>query len=289
MTPAQIAANQRNAQLSTGPRTAAGKAASSRNASFHGLRAANPTTLAEVVLAHEDSAEFEHRLSFYKERFSTTDPDRVFLVEQLVAAQWRLARVQRLQRLYMDYLAAGSPEISTNEPTPDQRILQHMLDRGQDPLITLFRYETTFDRRSWRLRRALDQPVSDTGYQALLSASTAPPMHICNNLPSTSSATEQIARTNPIEPESKPATPVATEPPKAPAKDYTAMASRMSDLNLSEMIADLRHINAANPKPTQARDAYERELIQMGPASRAEFLAACLAEQKARKTIGAAA
>jgi hypothetical protein len=278
MTSAQLAANQRNAQLSTGPRTAAGKLASSRNAVSHGLRSTSATTLAEVVLAHEDSAEFESRLHFYKDHFTATDPDRAFLVEQLVAAQWRLARVQRLQRLYTDHLVAGNPEISTNEPTPDELILKHMVERGHDVLVTLYRYETTFDRRSWRLRRALAQPAAyDAQYQAMLSASTAPPIYVCNNLPSEpETANQETAQTNPIPP-----TPEAAKP------DHAAMASRMSDLNLSEMIADLRHINAA--KPTQARDDYERELIVMGPARRAEFLAACLAEQKARKSKSAAA
>jgi hypothetical protein len=38
-TPAQIEANRRNARKSTGPKTAAGKAASSRNALTHGLTA----------------------------------------------------------------------------------------------------------------------------------------------------------------------------------------------------------------------------------------------------------
>jgi hypothetical protein len=38
-TPAQIEANRRNARKSTGPKTAAGKAASSRNAVIHGLTA----------------------------------------------------------------------------------------------------------------------------------------------------------------------------------------------------------------------------------------------------------
>ena len=38
-TPAQIEANRRNARKSTGPKTAAGKAASSRNALTHGMTA----------------------------------------------------------------------------------------------------------------------------------------------------------------------------------------------------------------------------------------------------------
>ena len=51
--PAQITANQLNAQLSTGPRTEEGKAAISANALQHGL------TAAFTVLAHEDQDQFD--------------------------------------------------------------------------------------------------------------------------------------------------------------------------------------------------------------------------------------
>lgn len=52
----QAESNRRNAEKSTGPRTAEGKAASRRNALKHGL------TGAGVVLPHEDAAEVERRL-----------------------------------------------------------------------------------------------------------------------------------------------------------------------------------------------------------------------------------
>ena len=50
---AQIRANRLNAQKSTGPRTAEGKAAASQNAAKHGLLAE------QVVIKGEDPAEFE--------------------------------------------------------------------------------------------------------------------------------------------------------------------------------------------------------------------------------------
>ena len=50
-TPAQLAANRRNAQRSTGPKTPAGKARSARNALRHGL----PSP--EVVVAPDDGPE----------------------------------------------------------------------------------------------------------------------------------------------------------------------------------------------------------------------------------------
>ena len=52
-TTAQLLANQQNAALSTGPRTPDGKAASSPNATKHGLSSAFR------VLAHEDQEEFD--------------------------------------------------------------------------------------------------------------------------------------------------------------------------------------------------------------------------------------
>lgn len=52
-TPAQIDANRRNAQRSTGPRTAQGKAASSRNATTFGLFSKH------LLLPDEDPAELD--------------------------------------------------------------------------------------------------------------------------------------------------------------------------------------------------------------------------------------
>lgn len=52
-TDAQVRANRTNAQRSTGPRTAAGKAASRLNALKHGVLAKH------VVLPNEDAEEFD--------------------------------------------------------------------------------------------------------------------------------------------------------------------------------------------------------------------------------------
>ena len=61
--PAQILANRQNAARSTGPKTPEGKAASSRNATRHGL------TGVFHVLPHEDPAEFEQLAAAVRDEF----------------------------------------------------------------------------------------------------------------------------------------------------------------------------------------------------------------------------
>ena len=67
----QIAANRANAQKSTGPRTAEGKARSSQNAVKHGL-----TAKEGPVLPGEDPAEFETFVEALFEDIDTVRRDR---------------------------------------------------------------------------------------------------------------------------------------------------------------------------------------------------------------------
>ena len=86
-TEAQINANRENAKKSTGPRTAEGKAASSRNGLKHGLCAD------KHILPGEDPAEF---LSLVQNLFDTFLPvgdGEEKLVLRIAAAQWRLDRI----------------------------------------------------------------------------------------------------------------------------------------------------------------------------------------------------
>ena len=99
-TEAQIIANRRNAQKSTGPRTAEGKAVVAQNAVKHGL------TGREVVVTGEDPGEFE----FYRERrlaeLDPIDEIETDLAERIVSLSWRLKRAERLQAAAFDSLYA---------------------------------------------------------------------------------------------------------------------------------------------------------------------------------------
>jgi hypothetical protein len=88
---ARVAANRLNAQRSTGPRTAAGKARSSRNAVKHGLLARQP------LLADEDPAEYDELRDRLVEALSPDGAVEEVLVDELLGVLWRLRRLRRVE------------------------------------------------------------------------------------------------------------------------------------------------------------------------------------------------
>jgi hypothetical protein len=85
--PAKKAANRRNAQKSTGPRTDAGKAKAKMNATTHGLRALSP-----VVLGEKE----EEWQRFHEELLNELEPQGVLetlFADQAALLAWRMRRV----------------------------------------------------------------------------------------------------------------------------------------------------------------------------------------------------
>ncbi len=87
----QLQANRRNAQLSTGPRTAEGKAASSRNALKTGL------TGKTVLLADEDAALYQHHVETFRNELKPVGDRETELTQSIADAKWRLARIPNLE------------------------------------------------------------------------------------------------------------------------------------------------------------------------------------------------
>jgi hypothetical protein len=85
-TPAQIDANRRNAQHSTGPRTPEGKDVSSRNATKFGLFTRH------VLLPGEDEGELIALRESLRARLRPADTLEELYVERVVANTWRLQR-----------------------------------------------------------------------------------------------------------------------------------------------------------------------------------------------------
>lgn len=90
-TPGQIAANQANAQLSTGPKTAAGRAKSALNAVSIGL------TGRTVLLPSDDAQVYSDHIASFIGRYNPCTPEEKELVQELAQTKWRLLRVPELE------------------------------------------------------------------------------------------------------------------------------------------------------------------------------------------------
>jgi hypothetical protein len=114
---AQVAANRINAQKSTGPRTAEGKAVVSQNALKHGLLAR------EAVIRGEDPGEFE----FYRDRMlgelAPVGMTESALAERAVGLSWRLRRAERVQNEVFDTLYSDQTD------NPLAKLTQSMLPK----------------------------------------------------------------------------------------------------------------------------------------------------------------
>ena len=144
LTSAQIAANQRNAQLSTGPKTPEGKAAAARNATKHGLAGAFR------VLPYEDQDEFDALLAALLAQFNPEGPHESFLVEQMVQSRWKLARFERIEAAVLDqYVGIGACTDG------DASIAAALIEGGGRSLATLQRYASSAQRAYYKAHAEL--------------------------------------------------------------------------------------------------------------------------------------
>jgi hypothetical protein len=119
---AQLAANQANAQLSTGPSTPEGKAISSQNNFRHGL---TQTEGDITFLEGESSAQYDKALAGFQKEWKPTTETEHDLVQRLATRQFLRRRALRLQNQFL---------------APDGTIL----DQKQFALYN--RYETQHER-----------------------------------------------------------------------------------------------------------------------------------------------
>jgi len=115
----QIAANQRNAQKSTGPRTPQGRVVSKLNALKHGIL--SKQVLVQGLILQESERELKALHGRFWEDLQPEGPLEEMLVDQIVTAHWRLRRA----------LVAESAEIalSVGDATRDQNGRGAGLDR----------------------------------------------------------------------------------------------------------------------------------------------------------------
>lgn len=116
---AQIAANQRNAQLSSGPTSETGKAKSSLNAVKTGL------TGHTVLLPGDDAASYEAHVSSFMQRYAPATEDERNLVQSLADTEWRLLRIPALE---MSIYAVGRLEFVELFPKEDEGVRKHLIE-----------------------------------------------------------------------------------------------------------------------------------------------------------------
>jgi hypothetical protein len=116
-TEAQVLANRLNAQKSTGPRTAEGKAAVSQNAVKHGLSARLD------VIKGEDQAEFDRHREAMLGELAPVGAMEAMLAERVVNLSWRLKRVERTQNEAFDALLA-------DRSSPLAKLVQSLSPKG---------------------------------------------------------------------------------------------------------------------------------------------------------------
>ena len=144
----RIAANRRNSALSTGPRTAKGKRASSRNAITHAILARG------VVLpdGQESEEEFAELRGNLHRVYQPQDSVEELLVERIASCWWRLARVAR----------AEVGEVVDQSVTQVQQQLTGPLDPA-NRVLALERSEISQELSEGDLRsRQLGEASSDT-------------------------------------------------------------------------------------------------------------------------------
>ncbi len=131
MTAAKLAANRANAQASTGPRTDAGKAASSANSTRHGLSSER------LIMPGEDPAAYAAlRETFLRDLKPATGLEHT-LAEKVAETHWRLQRVYRLETSFfanrIDAITAENPQ-----QAPDDALAQLFIDPKEMARMRLF-------------------------------------------------------------------------------------------------------------------------------------------------------
>jgi hypothetical protein len=161
---AQIAANHINAQSSSGPRTAAGKLASSRNAVTHSLAAKM------FFLSENDKPVFEELrdalVTHYK---PATDHERT-LVEEYAEAKWRCRTARIMEASFFQIVVKEQRQA---DPTlTDEHAVSRVFvdDTLQKRLRLVMRYLNAAERSVEKARLELERVIAIRREQEALEA-----------------------------------------------------------------------------------------------------------------------
>ncbi len=139
-TPNQIRANRANALRATGPKTPAGKKASSSNSTRHGMLSQT------VVLEGESQSRFEDLVISLTAQLKPRSDAEVAIVETMAIARWKQMRIWGIQKAGFD-LEMARLNSSCNIPATRASIVFKNLADNSRVLDLQYRYETGYDRQ----------------------------------------------------------------------------------------------------------------------------------------------
>lgn len=139
----QRAANRRNAQKSTGPKTAAGKAVVKFNAIKHGLLS-KTLILPDEHMDEATSFEGQLRASLRPE-----GPVEELLAERIILSAWRLRRLARIETEVL--------KEDWEDYQGETRGIGHAFSANRYALPDLFRYETALERSMYKALHELQR------------------------------------------------------------------------------------------------------------------------------------
>src|SRR4051794_36178094 len=146
----RLAANRANAQLSTGPRTEAGKAVSSLNAVKTGLcgRA--------VLLADEEEARaYQEHVERVVAWWAPDNVEEHALVQSLADTQWRLESIPGLESaLYAQARLRGEPLLRHSDPTVQRLLLDAQAEVAEAKALRNLRLHERRLRRQYEKDKA---------------------------------------------------------------------------------------------------------------------------------------
>ena len=147
----QTRANRENAKKSTGPRTAAGKTRSSKNALKHGLLSQ------DSVLPGEAPEEFDRQLTAIEDWVLPRNPLEREICRQIADAAWRMQRLSRIETAMitakMNHVRTYVEQIKSDvdlDREDQTRLLGKAMLGGTQSVVQLSRYDGHLTRRFYR-------------------------------------------------------------------------------------------------------------------------------------------
>ena len=141
-------ANIANAQLSTGPKTPAGKAISALNARTHGL------CCKDLVIEPHEQLDFDNLQDQHMLELKPDNGIELTLFQQIVAASWNMRRIRQLETA----LQVGVDPLEALE----DEVLQKKLDR-------LARHQTRHERSYYRAIKELKALQTERHNRAVMT------------------------------------------------------------------------------------------------------------------------